>query len=87
MVDEIAFAMKSCFAGLYLDGFDFIQGTHLGFHLSEAKISSLLATISFYKRKRENISATNRFVLSFCRYKDLLRRTLLFAMLIIRVWA
>ena len=26
LVDEIAFAMKSCFAGLYLDGFDFIQG-------------------------------------------------------------
>ena len=26
MVDEIAFAMKSCFTGLYLDGFDFIQG-------------------------------------------------------------
>ena len=26
MVDEIAHAMKSCFAGLYLDGFDFIQG-------------------------------------------------------------
>jgi hypothetical protein len=26
MVDEIAFAMKSCFAGLYIDGFDFIQG-------------------------------------------------------------
>ena len=26
MVDEIAHAMKSCFTGLYLDGFDFIQG-------------------------------------------------------------
>ena len=26
MVDEIAHAMKSCFAGLYLDGFDFIRG-------------------------------------------------------------
>ena len=26
MVDEIAHAMKSCFAGLYLDGFDFIGG-------------------------------------------------------------
>ena len=26
MADEIAHAMKSCFAGLYLDGFDFIQG-------------------------------------------------------------
>ena len=26
MVDEIAHAMKSCFAGLYLGGFDFIQG-------------------------------------------------------------
>ena len=24
MVDEIAFAMKSCFAGLYIDGFDFM---------------------------------------------------------------
>ena len=39
MVDEIAFAMKSCFAGLYLDGFDFIQGLALGFHLNEVKIS------------------------------------------------
>ena len=41
MVDEIAHAMKSCLAGLYLDGFDFIQGIVLGFHLNEAKISSL----------------------------------------------
>ena len=41
MVDEIVHAMKSCFAGLYLDGFDFIQGLVLGFHLNEAKISSL----------------------------------------------
>ena len=41
MVDEIAHAMKSCFAGLYLDGFDFIQGLVLGFHLNEVKISSL----------------------------------------------
>jgi len=40
-VDEIAFAMKSCFAGLYLDGFDFIRGLVLGFHLNEVKISSL----------------------------------------------
>ena len=40
-MDEIAFAMKSCFAGLYLDGFDFIQGLDLGFHLNEVKISSL----------------------------------------------
>ena len=41
MADEIAHAMKSCFAGLYLDGFDFIQGIVLGFHLNEVKISSL----------------------------------------------
>ena len=41
MVDEIAHAMKSRFAGLYLDGFDFIQGLVLGFHLNEVKISSL----------------------------------------------
>ena len=33
--------MKSCFAGLYLDGFDFIQGLVLGLHLNEVKISSL----------------------------------------------
>jgi len=26
---------------LYLDGFDFIQGLDLGFHLNEVKISSL----------------------------------------------
>ena len=41
MVDEIAFAVKSCFAGLKLDGFDFIQGLVLGFHLNKVKISSL----------------------------------------------
>ena len=41
MADEIAHAMKSCFAGLYLDGFDFIQGLVLGFHLNKVKISSL----------------------------------------------
>ena len=41
MADEIAHAVKSCFAGLYLDGFDFIQGLVLGFHLNEVKISSL----------------------------------------------
>ena len=34
-------AVKSCFAGLYLDGFDFIRGLALGFHLNEVKISSL----------------------------------------------
>ena len=26
MADEIVFAVKSCFAGVHLDGFDFIQG-------------------------------------------------------------
>ncbi len=31
MVDEIAIAVKSCFAGLKLDGFDFIQGLTLDF--------------------------------------------------------
>jgi len=40
MVDEIAIAVKSCFAGLNSDGFDFIQDLVLGFHLSKAKISS-----------------------------------------------
>ena len=41
MVGEIAYAMKSCFVGLYLGGFDFIQGLVLGFHLNEVKISSV----------------------------------------------
>ena len=50
--------MKSCFAGLYIDGFDFIQGLDLGFHLSGAKISPWLATISLNRqKKRDNISA------------------------------
>ena len=40
MVDEIAFAVKSCFAGLSANGFDFIQGFWLGLNLSKAKISS-----------------------------------------------
>jgi len=31
MVDEIAIAVKSCFAGLKLNGFDFIQGFTLDF--------------------------------------------------------
>ena len=33
-MDEIARAMKSCPAGFKLDGFDFIQGLDLGFHLN-----------------------------------------------------
>ena len=36
------------------DGFDFIQGGSLGFHLNEVKISSWLDTISSESRKREN---------------------------------
>ena len=36
------------------DGFDFIQGDNLGFHLNEVKISSWLDTISSESRKREN---------------------------------
>ena len=40
MVDEIAFAVKSCFARLSVGGFDFIQGFWLGLNLSKAKISS-----------------------------------------------
>jgi len=53
-VDEIAFAMKSCFAGLYLDGFDFIRGLVLGFHLNEVKISSLPRNDFIQPTKREN---------------------------------
>ncbi len=56
MVDEIAFAMKSCFAGVELDGFDFIQGFDLGFHLNEVKISSLLCNDFINPAERENIS-------------------------------
>ena len=41
-MDEIAFTIKACFAGLYLDGSDFIRGLVLEFHLNEVKISSLL---------------------------------------------
>ena len=54
------------------DGFDFIQGLVLGFHLNKVQISSLLC-YDFIKQteKRDNISATNRFVISFCRYKGL----------------
>ena len=52
MVDEIAHAMKSCFAGLYLDGFDFIQGLVLGFHLNEVKISSLLCNDFINQQKK-----------------------------------
>jgi len=60
-MDEIAFAMKSCFAGFYLDGFDFIQGLALGFHLNEVKISSWhkaarrLATISLNQQKKRKL--------------------------------
>ena len=59
MVDEIAFAMKSCFTGLYLDGFDFIPGLIPGFHLNEVKISSLSCN-DFIKPTGKEI--TNRFV-------------------------
>ena len=55
MVDEITHAMKSCFAGLYLDGFDFIQGLVLGFHLNEVKISSLLCN-DFIKPTEKEIT-------------------------------
>ena len=39
---KITIAVKSCFAGLSSDGFDFIRGLDLGLHLNEMKISSLL---------------------------------------------
>jgi len=72
-VDEIAFAMKSCFAGLYLDGFDFIQGLDLGFHLNEVKISSL--------PRNDFINPTEKEI------TFRLRTNLLSLSVIIRVWA
>ena len=71
MVDEIAFTMKSCFAGVYLDGFDFIQGTPW---ISSERSEDFIAAVQRFhetNRKRDNISATNRFVISFCCYKGL----------------
>ena len=73
MVDEIAYAMKSCFAGLYLDGFDFIRGLVLGFHLNEVKISSLLRN-DFIKQTEKEIT--------FRLQTDLLSLSV-----VIRVWA
>ena len=40
------------------DGFDFIKGGSLGFHLNEVKISSWLDTISSESRKRELMAKT-----------------------------
>ena len=72
MVDEIALAMKSCFAGLYLDGFDFIQGLVLEFHLYEVKISSL-ACNDFIKPTEKEITVR-------------LQTDLLSLFVVIRVW-
>ena len=57
--------MKSCFAGLYLDGFDFIQGLDLGFHLNEVKISSLPCNDFIQLTEKREHFGLNRFVLSF----------------------
>ena len=67
-VDEISYAMKSCFAGLYLDGFDFIQGLVLGFHLNEVKISSLPCNdfIKPTEKERTFQLQTDLFSLSAC---------------------
>ena len=73
MVDEIAHAMKSCFAGLSSDGFDFIQGLVLGFHLNEVKISSL--------RSNDFIKPTEKEI-TFRIKADLLSLSV-----VIRVWA
>ena len=70
-VDEIAIAVRSCFAGLSSDGFDFIQGLVLGFHLNEVKISSLHSNDFIKPTERDNISDKSRFVISFCCYKGL----------------
>ena len=68
MADEIAHAMKSCFAGLYLDGFDFIQGLALGFHLNEVKISSLVCNDFIKPTEKEETFRllTDLFPLSPC---------------------
>ena len=79
MVDEIAIAVKSCFAGLKLTGFDFIRGLVLGFHLNEVKISSLPRN-DFIKPTEKEItfSATNRFVISFCLFRGSPKRSMSF---------
>ena len=61
-----AHAVKSCFAGLSSDGFDFIQGLDLGFHLSRAKISSWFNHDFIYPAEKERTFRFSRFVLSFC---------------------
>ena len=73
MVDEIAFAMKSCFAWLFLDGFDFIQELVLGSHLDEVKISSLPCN-DFIKQTEKEITFR-------------LQTDLLSLFVVIRVWA
>ena len=64
-------AIKSCFAGLYLDGFDFIQG--VSWISSERNEDFTVAVQRFHSanRKRDNVPAINRFVISFCLYKGL----------------
>ena len=60
------FAVQSCFAGLSSNGFDFIQGFNLGFHLSRAKISSWFNHDFIYPTEKERTFRFSRFVLSFC---------------------
>ena len=71
--------MNSCFAGLYLGGFDFIQGLYLGFHLNDVKISSLLCNDSIKPTEKERTFRllTDLFSLSACHMGLGLARLLL----------
>ena len=71
-VDEIAFAVKSCVAGMRLHGFDFIQDMFLDFIRAKRRFQRDVVTISLNKQKK---SRHTRFfvvrVCSFCLYKFL----------------
>ena len=55
----------------YLDGFDFIQGLVLGFHLNEVKISSLPYNDFIKPTEKEITFRLQPDLLSLCRYKGL----------------
>ena len=67
---KITIAVKSCFAGLSSDGFDFIRGLDLGLHLNEVKISSLLCNDFIKLTKNEPgaipSSFANNLISNFC---------------------
>ena len=72
-MNEIAFAVKSCFAGIKSDGFDFMQRLALEFHLNEEKISSWLCHDCIQQKKRERFGYQSPRFLFFV-YRNIIEK-------------